>query len=311
VSAASPIGAGEGPRERRRRGRRPPVAREVRLLVVRPAQPVREIRVRPRLLWRAATFGVLALWCLPVAVLAGIATQAREDREQLASDVQELTERTARLSSSVASLERSMGLAASRPDSAAAAAAPADSAPAPAVHRSRAADSWLGDLERRVGTVRGALGSRLRNLPVGIPIVARLSSGFGWRANPFGGGRAEFHRGLDIPSPWGTPVRATADGVVEFAEWRSGYGLAVAIRHADGFMTLFGHLSAATVHAGDRVTRGAVVGRVGNEGRSTGPHVHYEVRRWGKPIDPRRVHVLPTPQPAPPLHDTARTATTR
>jgi len=153
---------------------------------------------------------------------------------------------------------------------------------APAVHSTHAADSWLGDLERRVHTVRGALGARIRtritSLPIGMPLVARLSSGFGWRSNPFGGGRPEFHRGLDIPAPWGTPVRATADGVVEFAGWRSGYGLAVAIRHADGYSTLFGHLSRATVRAGDRVVRGAVVGRVGNEGRSTGPHVHYEVR---------------------------------
>ncbi len=265
--------------------------RELRLLVVRPARPVREFRVRRRTLWRAGTLGVLTLWCLPLAALAGIAAQARDDRAQLATDVQVLTERTARLSSSVAALERSMGLPESGPDGAAS----ADTAATPAVRRSRAADSWLGDLERRVGTVGGALRARLRSLPIGTPIAARLSSGFGWRANPFGRGGAEWHSGLDIPAKWGTPVRATADGVVEFAEWRSGYGLAVAIRHADGFSTLFGHLSAATVHAGEHVTRGAVVGRVGNEGRSTGPHVHYEVRRWGKPVDPRRVRTAPVP----------------
>ena len=118
-------------------------AHELRLLVVRPARPVREIRVRRGTLWRAATFGVLTLWCVPLAALAGIATQAREDREQLASDVQALTERTARLSSSVAALEKSMGLPASRPDSGAASTdgalaegALVDGAPAPAVHRS-------------------------------------------------------------------------------------------------------------------------------------------------------------------------------
>jgi murein DD-endopeptidase MepM/ murein hydrolase activator NlpD len=260
--------------------------------VVRDARPVREIRVRRRTLWRAGALGVLALWGAPLAALAGIAAQARDDRAQLASDVQALTARTAELSSSVAALERSMGLpAAARADSVESADA------APAVHRSSAADSWLGDLERRVRTVRGALGARLRSLPVGTPIVARLSSGFGWRANPFSGRGAEFHKGLDLPAPWGTPVRATADGVVEFAGWRSGYGLAVGIRHADGFTTLFGHLSAAAVRAGEPVARGAVIGRVGNEGRSTGPHVHYEVRRWGKPVDPRRVRVAPTPRP--------------
>jgi murein DD-endopeptidase MepM/ murein hydrolase activator NlpD len=279
----------------KRAGARPRAPRELRLLVVREARPVREIRVRRRTLWRAGALGVITLWCVPLAALAGIAAQARDDRAQLASDVHLLTERTARLSSSVTALERSMGLPASGADSARAG-AHADSAVAPAVGRSRAADSWLGDLERRVGTVRGALGTRLRSLPVGKPIAARLSSGFGWRSNPFGGGGAQWHAGIDIPSPWGTPVRATADGVVEFAQRRSGYGLAVAIRHADGFTTLFGHLSAAAVRAGERVARGAVIGRVGNEGRSTGPHVHYEVRRWGKPVDPRRVRISPTPQ---------------
>jgi murein DD-endopeptidase MepM/ murein hydrolase activator NlpD len=125
-----------------------------------------------------------------------------------------------------------------------------------------------------------------------VPIVARLSSGFGWRADPFGGDD-EWHAGLDFPAPYGAPVRATAEGEVEFAEWRNGYGLAVSIRHPDGYTTLFGHLSAASVRAGERVTRGTVIGRVGNEGRSTGPHVHYEVRRYGKPVDPRRVRLAP------------------
>ncbi|AHG89724.1 Peptidase M23 [Gemmatirosa kalamazoonensis] len=264
----------------------------MRLLVVRHARPVREIRVRPRTIWRVATVAALALWLVPLAFLAGVARQARDDRARLAVDVQSLTARTARLSADVAALEHSVGVAAAR--------AARDSATPTAVlvDRASAANGWVDDIERRVGTVRDHVVSRLRSIPTGVPIVARLSSGFGWRTNPFGGGRAEFHPGLDIPAAYGSPVKATADGVVEYAEWRNGYGLAVAIRHADGFSTLFGHLSSATVHAGDHVTRGTVVGRVGNEGRSTGPHVHYEVRRFGKAVDPRRVRAAP-PSPAP------------
>lgn len=285
----------------------------MRLLVVRDAKPVRELRVRPRTVGRVVVFGLLALWCAPLAVLAGIAKQARDDRELLAGDVRTLTQRTARLSSHVAALEKAAGVTAVPADSTHADSVPraTDTALASAVERSGETDTWLGDLERRIRTVRGAIQLRavrgaihqgmlrLRAIPSGFPVPGRFSSGFGWRANPFTGRGAEYHKGLDIPSPYGAPVRATADGVVEYAERRSGYGLAVAIRHDDGFSTLFGHLSAATVHAGQRVTRDAVVGRVGNEGRSTGPHVHYEVRRWGTPVDPRRVHVSPRPPAAP------------
>jgi len=268
---------------------------DIRLLVVRDAKPVREIRLRRRTVWRAATLGVLALWCAPLAALAGIAAQARDDRDELSGDVRTLAARTARLSASVVALERSVGVAA-LPNGTPPNVAPSNAAPTPATAApADAADSWVSDLERRVRTVGGALRSRLRSLPVGRPIAARLSSGFGWRADPFGGGGADWHPGLDIPASYGTPVRATADGVVEFAQWRNGYGLAVGIRHADGFSTLFGHLSAATVRPGQAVTRDAVIGRVGNEGRSTGPHVHYEVRRWGKPIDPARVRLTFSP----------------
>jgi murein DD-endopeptidase MepM/ murein hydrolase activator NlpD len=259
---------------------------DVRLLVVRHARPVREIRVRRRTLWRAATVSALVLWGLPLGALAGIAAQAREDRARLAEDVEQLTDRTARLSTTVAALEHSVGIA---PGDSASATVPSSAVRAPAVARAAAADGWVDDLDRRVGAVRDAIRTRLRSLPLGTPIAARLSSGFGWRADPLGGGDVEWHPGLDLPAREGAPVRATADGVVEFAGWRNGYGLAVIVRHADGFSTLFGHLSAATVRAGDPVTRDALIGRVGNEGRSTGPHLHYEVRRWGKPIDPRAV----------------------
>lgn|GEM_PF-2029047 len=289
----------------------------VRLLVVRGARPVREIRVRPRRWLRAGAAGVVLLWGLPIAALAAVAAQARGERAAIARDAGALAARTAELSAKVTGLERMAGVAAApAPDAPpnALAAAPAvtlalDPLGPPAAALPPAAGSWFADLEHRLEAVRGALRARLarlRSTPSGVPVAARQSSGFGWRANPFTGAGAEWHKGLDFPSPVGTPVRATADGVVEYAERRSGYGLAVHVRHADGYSTLFGHLSAAAVRAGQRVGRGDVVGRVGNEGRSTGPHVHYEVRRWGKPMDPRRVSPpasSPLPLAAPFLTD--------
>jgi murein DD-endopeptidase MepM/ murein hydrolase activator NlpD len=267
----------------------------MRLLVVRHAQPVRELRVRRRTLWRVGMLGFLTLWGVPLAVLAGIAAQARDDREVLARDVEVLTTRAEQLSTNVAALESNVAalekFAGVHPKPAAVGGAP-DARPTAAIEATNGTDSWFDDLERRIATVRNAVQHRvdkMRSTPLGTPVRARLSSGFGWRSNPFSGRGSEWHSGLDFPAPIGTPVRATANGTVEFAERRSGYGLAVSVRHADGYSTLFGHLSAATVRAGQKVTRGEVVGRVGNEGRSTGPHVHYEVRRHGKPMDPRRV----------------------
>lgn len=284
---------------------RAPRVTGMRLLVVRHAKPVRELKVRRRTLWRVGLLLFLLLWCVPLATLAGIAAQARDDRETLAREVAVVTTRAEQLSSNVASLEANLAalekFAGVHPK-ADSAGGPPDARPALAVDAMSGTDTWLDDLERRITTVRGAVQlriERMRRLPVGMPIASRLSSGFGWRSNPFTGRGSEWHSGLDFPAPIGSPVRATADGVVEFAERRSGYGLAVSVRHGDGYSTVFGHLSAATVRAGQKVTRGTIVGRVGNEGRSTGPHVHYEVRRHGKAIDPRRVRAQSAPAARP------------
>jgi len=98
----------------------------------------------------------------------------------------------------------------------------------------------------------------------------------------------EFHSGIDITAPHGSKVLATADGVVEFAGWYGDYGKTVIIRHPSGYLTLYGHLSQVDVKEGQRVKAGDVVGRVGSTGRSTGPHLHYEVIRDNKPIDPSK-----------------------
>ena len=115
----------------------------------------------------------------------------------------------------------------------------------------------------------------------------RLSSGFGVRNDPFTGER-ETHTGMDVGAPEGTPIRSPAGGVVLSAGPRGGYGNAVEIDHGNGLVTLYGHASELLVSKGDSVVPGQEIATVGSSGRSTGPHLHFEVRRSGHPVDPSR-----------------------
>jgi len=124
--------------------------------------------------------------------------------------------------------------------------------------------------------------STLKSIPMGYPVYGNITSHLGWRKNPFGKGY-EFHSGIDIEAPYGSRVVATADGVVEMAGYYGDYGKAVLIKHPSGYMTLYGHLSEISVKAGQEVKAGQVIGKVGSTGRSTGPHLHYEVLYQGKP----------------------------
>ncbi len=113
-----------------------------------------------------------------------------------------------------------------------------------------------------------------------------FTSGFGVRSDPFHAGAA-MHPGIDLAGAYGTPVYATADGTVLRAGWNSGgYGNLIEIDHGRGITTRFGHLSAILIHAGDRITRGQLIGRMGSTGRSTGNHLHYEVRIDGRAVNP-------------------------
>ncbi len=119
------------------------------------------------------------------------------------------------------------------------------------------------------------------------PAKGAVTSGFGWRTSPFDGG-AELHQGIDIASEAGTPVVATADGEVAQCGWDGGYGNAVQIDHGNGLATVYGHNERLAVSAGQTVVKGQVVAYAGSTGKSTGPHVHYEVRKDGAAIDPWR-----------------------
>jgi len=119
------------------------------------------------------------------------------------------------------------------------------------------------------------------------PVVGRITGVFGERLDPFSGEGA-FHSGLDIASRYGDAVRATADGIAETVEQRAGYGRLIIIDHGFGVTTWYGHLSGFNIQAGMRVKAGDVIGYEGDSGRSTGPHLHYEVRIYNTPVNPWR-----------------------
>lgn len=131
--------------------------------------------------------------------------------------------------------------------------------------------------------------SMLQSLPAIQPILnkdlKRIGSGFGWRIDPVYH-TTRFHAGLDFTAPIGTEIYATAQGTVSETGWKQGYGNAIQINHGFGYETLYAHLSAIKVRTGQRVKRGDIIGLVGNTGKSTGPHLHYEVRKNDKAVNP-------------------------
>jgi murein DD-endopeptidase MepM/ murein hydrolase activator NlpD len=129
--------------------------------------------------------------------------------------------------------------------------------------------------------------TELADAPSLWPIEGPVASGFGVREDPFNGEGA-FHSGIDIDAPMGTPVRAAGDGDVAEAGMASGYGREIVLDHGHELRTVYGHLSAIAVLPGQHVTRGQVIGYVGESGRATGPHLHYEVRVHDVPVNPHK-----------------------
>jgi hypothetical protein len=149
----------------------------------------------------------------------------------------------------------------------------------------------MGELQKtvqRVDEIKGYLRVQ-KNLylstPRGYPLEENISSHYGNRDNPFNGEQT-FHSGVDISAPSGTPIRATADGVVSYSGWTQSSGHLVVIEHGCGFSTVYAHNKDKTVKIGQKVKRGEVIGHVGSSGKSTGPHLHYEVWEKGKRTNP-------------------------
>lgn len=126
----------------------------------------------------------------------------------------------------------------------------------------------------------------VKSIPVGTPLKGKINSSFGYRKDPFKS-RSGFHSGLDMDANYGQHVVATADGVVTKASWHTNYGKTVIVKHKDNYETLYGHLSKLQVKEGQEVKVGDVIGKAGSTGRSTGTHLHYEVIKDGKRVNPK------------------------
>jgi murein DD-endopeptidase MepM/ murein hydrolase activator NlpD len=149
----------------------------------------------------------------------------------------------------------------------------------------------LGALHQRLEAMRSGVERReaLANATPSIwPVAGWLSSAYGNRRDPFTGG-SDFHPGLDISADHGTPVHVTADGTVQTAGFTGNYGNLIVVDHGFGIQTRYGHLARFTAREGDRVRRGQIIGHVGSTGRSTSPHLHYEILTNGKLTNPLRI----------------------
>ncbi len=160
----------------------------------------------------------------------------------------------------------------------------------PLMRLSTSADGSLDPRFQRLGLSLArmeALEDGLKSIPQVLPASLEfISSGFGYRSDPFSGEGA-FHAGLDFKGPIGAPIYAAAEGTVTFAGVRQGYGNCVEISHGNGLLTRYAHMSAFRAQVGQQVAAGAVIGAIGNSGRSTGPHLHFEVRINDRPVNPR------------------------
>jgi murein DD-endopeptidase MepM/ murein hydrolase activator NlpD len=144
---------------------------------------------------------------------------------------------------------------------------------------------WISTQLELVEKSLGEQDQMLSSTPTTAPVLGLITAGYGRRPDPFTGRKA-FHRGLDISARRGTRVLAPADGIVVFAGRNGGLGKTVRVSHGFGFSTMYGHLDQMTLSPGDEVRRGEEIGLLGNSGRSTGPHLHYEVHVDGRAVNP-------------------------
>ena len=152
-------------------------------------------------------------------------------------------------------------------------------------------DSSKKELES-LSELKGDVEDRLAYLaakPDYWPVSGRITSDFGYRSNPFGGGGIEFHDGIDIAANHGTSIRAAGDGRVIFSGYRAGYGYLISINHGYGYVTHYAHCSSLLKNVGSAVKKGEVIARVGSTGRATGPHLHFEIDYNGRKVNPMGV----------------------
>jgi murein DD-endopeptidase MepM/ murein hydrolase activator NlpD len=251
----------------------------------------RKITVSSRFLTISAVLSVLIA---ASAVVFGWAyvSSARRDRQyrQAVAENGRLKSATAELARKLEGLSRQLSAFETRAQKLAIVAGVADTAPrgAGGPNIPLNTSEWTADLDSRLNEIESQLTRRsaiASSTPTVAPVRGLLNSGFGPRADPITG-QGAFHPGLDISTRRHEPVLATAEGVVIKSGWMGDYGKAVEIAHATGYTTIYGHLDAILVTAGQHLRRGERVGLVGSTGRSTGPHLHYEVRKNARALNP-------------------------
>ncbi|MCX7894556.1 MAG: peptidoglycan DD-metalloendopeptidase family protein [Thermoanaerobaculum sp.] len=266
---------------------------------------VYKIHLSPTLLKVVAAFAVLAFILSLVALLgSGNFVRQRALYRSLEKENRELRRTNQKLQEALAEVHSRLEQFEQRTKQLAIAAGVADALVAPAppprtsVGTGGPLDRLTGNpeqllqreaqLERQLGAVEQRLSEQqllLSHTPTIAPVVGVITDGFGPRIDPMTR-QAAFHDGLDISAAFGTPVKAPADGLVVFADREAGYGKAIKINHGYGFVTVYGHLDRILVKEGQRVKRGDIIGRVGMTGRTTGPHLHYEVWKDGERQNP-------------------------
>lgn len=220
------------------------------------------------------------------ALVPGAAGLANVEARQIAF-VEQLTRLADRRAAAASARIRQLGL---NPKTMLASVGDRTAEGGPLLRLTTSADGSLDPRFQRMGMSLARMEALERGL-AGIPQVLPasldfISSGFGYRADPFTGGAA-FHAGLDFRGPIGAPIYAAAKGVVSFAGVRHGYGNCIEINHGNGLMTRYAHMSRFTARIGQQVAAGQEIGGIGSTGRSTGPHLHFEVRINDRPVNPR------------------------
>lgn len=259
----------------------------------------RKVRVASRVLWAAAaTLGLLLIAAVTFTTLYLLSVHrdrqyraALQENERLKTSAEKMTARLTQLSRKLDDFEertRKLAIVAGLPALAddgrggvGGALPEGQSGALDLRERGRSIDQRLFGLEKRLAQQNALMSST----PSIEPVPGLITCGFGERSDPFTEEPA-FHTGIDISSQRGHPIVASADGTVVRAGWVNGYGRCVEVAHGLGLRTLYGHLDEIRVFEGQHVLRGQAIGLVGTTGRSTGPHLHYEVRLDNRPVNP-------------------------
>lgn len=254
----------------------------------------------------ASVASIAIIFSIVAIAFTGSAVDRREDVARLEAENVELTQANQELETTIAEVQQRLDEFEARTSRLALAAGMVGETTGLTAHENRNSNVNTGGpytrlrdpletLRRQGDTIAGQLTEveqtivdqeeRLSSTPTIAPVIGVITDGYGRRTDPFTGRRAH-HNGLDLSARRGTAVKAPADGVVVFAGRRGGMGKMIRVSHEFGYQTVYGHLNSVDVEPGQEVRRGEEIGQVGNTGRSTGPHLHYEVHKDGRSVNP-------------------------